>query len=314
MLFYINFTKAKAIGFMILSSACWGFATVMSKAGLQYIPPLHLLVIQLAASITFLWIAVLVINRHPSLNWRTIKYSFTGILEPGLAYTFGLLGLTLTTASNASIISSTEPVFIIVISWLFWREKITKSLFVFTALAFIGVILLVLVDANFVKDSKFSFFGDMLVLLGTFCASLYVILSHKIIGNNNILSPLSLAAVQQTTGFISATLIWFTGILSNEVIDFSSLNPNIWILAIASGIIQYALAFWFYLIALKDVSASTAGLFLTLIPVFALGGAYLFLNEKLVILQWLGAILILTSVSSISLKQQHSEDQTIENE
>jgi len=313
MLFSINFTKARAIGFMILSSACWGFATVMSKAGLEYIPPLHLLVIQLAASITFLWIAVLIINRHPSLNWKTIRYSFTGILEPGLAYTFGLLGLTLTTASNASIISSTEPVFIIFISWLFLRERITKHLLLFTVLAFTGVILIVLVDITVIKDSKFSFIGDMLILLGTFCAAIYVILSHKIIGNNKNVSPLSLAAVQQTAGFISTTLIWFTGILSHEVMDFSSLNLEIWILAIASGIIQYALAFWFYLIALKDVSASTAGLFLTLIPVFALGAAYLFLNENLVILQWLGAILILTSVSSISLIQQQSESQTIEN-
>lgn len=312
MLFPINFTRAKAIGFMILSSACWGFATVMSKAGLEYIPPLHLLVIQLASSITFLWIVVLIINRHPSLNWKTIRYSFTGILEPGLAYTFGMLGLTLTTASNASLISSTEPVFIILISWLFLRERITKYLFFFTALALTGVILIVFVDVTRIQVSQFSFLGDVLILLGTFCASIYVILSHKIIGNDNKVSPLSLAAVQQTTGFISATLIWFTGILSNEVIDFSSLNLDIWILAIASGIIQYALAFWFYLIALKDVSASTAGLFLTLIPLFAIGSAYLFLNEKLGILQWLGAILILISVSIISLMQQ-SESLTTKN-
>jgi drug/metabolite transporter (DMT)-like permease len=313
MLSSINFTKGRAIGFMILSSACWGFATVMSKAGLEHIPPLHLLAIQLAASIAFLWIAVLIINRHPSLNWKTIRYSLTGILEPGLAYTFGMLGLALTTASNASLISTTEPVFIILISWLFLRERITKHLFFLTALAFTGVILIVLVDITLIKDSKFSFMGDILILLGTFCASLYVILSHKIVGNNDKISALSLAAVQQTAGFISTTLIWFTGILGNEVMDFSSLNPDIWILAIASGIVQYALAFWLYLIALKDVSASTAALFLTLIPVFALGGAYLFLNEKLAILQWLGAILIVTSVSSISLMQQQSEGQTIEN-
>jgi drug/metabolite transporter (DMT)-like permease len=52
-------------------------------------------------------------------------------------------------------------------------------------------------------------------------------------------------------------------------------------------------------IALKKVPASLAGLFLNLIPIFGIGGAYIFLGERLVAVQWLGAMLILTAVVSI---------------
>ena len=312
LLFFINSIKGRAMGYMILSSACWGFATVMSKRGLQYIPPLHLLAIQLASSITFLWIIMLIVNQYPSLSWKTIKYGITGVLEPGLAYTFAMMGLALTTASSASLISTTEPIIIILISWLLLREQITRLFLFFTGLSFAGVILIVLEDVNIFQVNHSSWLGDILIFIGTLCASFYVVLSHKIIENNNNLSPLSLATIQQTAGFILITIILFTRILGSELMNYSSLNLGIWVLAIISGIIQYALAFWFYLMALKEVTASTAALFLTLVPVFGISAAYWFLGEKLTILEWLGAILILTSVLSISLIQYQNESKSVE--
>jgi drug/metabolite transporter (DMT)-like permease len=48
---------------------------------------------------------------------------------------------------------------------------------------------------------------------------------------------------------------------------------GIWLWAIASGIVYYGLAFWFYITALKQTSATLAGLFLNLIPVFGVRGA-----------------------------------------
>lgn len=68
--------------------------------------------------------------------------------------------------------------------------------------------------------------------------------------------------------------------------DFERFNPDsvppgAWFLVLASGVVQYALAFWLYLIGLRVFSIGAAGLFLTLIPVFGAGGAVLFLGERL---------------------------------
>ena len=59
------------------------------------------------------------------------------------------------------------------------------------------------------------------------------------------------------------------------------------------------LAFWFYIIGLKKISTSLAGLFLNLIPIFGVGGAFIFLGERLFIMQWVGAIIILAAVVGI---------------
>jgi drug/metabolite transporter (DMT)-like permease len=80
-----------------------------------------------------------------------------------------------------------------------------------------------------------------------------------------------------------------------------------WLWAIASGLIYYAFAFWFYIVGLKRVPASTAGQFLNLIPVFGVAGATIFLGERLGVAQWLGAILILAAVAGIVRGQQRAE-------
>jgi drug/metabolite transporter (DMT)-like permease len=69
-----------------------------------------------------------------------------------------------------------------------------------------------------------------------------------------------------------------------------------WVLAAASGIVQYACAFWLYLWALKGLSASVAGLFLNLIPVFGLLIAIPVLGDRLSAMQWVGGALIIGSV------------------
>jgi drug/metabolite transporter (DMT)-like permease len=73
-----------------------------------------------------------------------------------------------------------------------------------------------------------------------------------------------------------------------------------WILAAVSGLVYYALAFWFYINGLRQTTAAMAGLTLNLIPIFGVAGAHFLLNERLVAGQWLGALLIVGAVAAIS--------------
>ena len=48
------------------------------------------------------------------------------------------------------------------------------------------------------------------------------------------------------------------------------------------------------------------GLFLNLIPIFGVGGAYLFLGERLTVVQWIGGTLILLAVVMVLRGQRES--------
>jgi drug/metabolite transporter (DMT)-like permease len=81
---------------------------------------------------------------------------------------------------------------------------------------------------------------------------------------------------------------------------------QIWLLTALSGVVQYALAFWLYLSAIRLMPVSIAAQFLSLIPVFGVGGAYLFLGERLTLVQGLGMAITIGAVSQISrLRSSH---------
>jgi drug/metabolite transporter (DMT)-like permease len=58
-------------------------------------------------------------------------------------------------------------------------------------------------------------------------------------------------------------------------------------------VIQYALAFWLYMVGLKGIPAGMAGLFLTTTPIFGIIGGIIFLGEQIGLLQIAGAGLVI---------------------
>lgn len=270
---------------------------MMSKGALDHMPPMTLLALQLTASITVLWLAVLVLRLRVRLDGPTRTASLSGLLEPGLAYTFGVIGLALTTASNAALIGAAEPIFILVLAWLMLGERFARSMWAPATCAAIGIVLVVMPDAAAVSGQG-SLLGDLFVGLGALLAALYVIATRRLVVRMN---PLTLSALQQSVG-----LLWALGALlvtlafGMQQLGLESVSREGLILAIVSGIVQYALAFWLYLFALQRLPANVAGFFLTLIPVFGMGAAFVFLGESLTVLQWFGAIAIVLSVATIA--------------
>jgi drug/metabolite transporter (DMT)-like permease len=287
----------RSLTFIVLATACWGLGTVLSKGILAHIPPLTLLVIQLAVSVTFLWTIVAFQRlKLPPLR-KVIQPGLTGLLEPGLAYTFGLLGLSLTTASMAALIWAAEPILILGLAWFILGERLSRPLLALALVAISGVFLVIGVDTG----AAGSLTGNLLTLIGVFCCALYVTLSRRLVTGMN---PLLLVTLQQTVALVWALLIWPVELFNSGITPLAVLTSNMWLWAVISGIVYYALAFWFYIIGLKDTSASVAGLFFNLIPIFAVGGAYLFLGERLAPVQWLGAALILAAVVAIARRHE----------
>lgn len=286
---------------MTLAAACWGAGAVMSKGVLGYLPPLTLLVVQLVASLTFLWTVIAIQRSRVPLRRETFRLSLIGVLNPGLAYTFSLLGLSLTTASMSALLWAAEPILILGLAWFILRERLTRSLLACSLLAIIGVFLVI--GANTSIDSSGSFVGNLLILAGVCCCALYTVLTRR---DASTLDPVLLLAVQETAALLWALLIWPVELGSGEMINLTAISSSAWLWAVVSGIVYYALAFWFYIIGLKRIPASLAGFFLNLIPIFAVGGAYLFLGERLAAVQWAGAALILVAVMTM-LRFQNPE-------
>jgi len=286
---------------MVLAAACWGFATVISKGVLAYFPALTLMVIQLTASIACLWAALVAKRVRIAFDRRILLPALLGLLSPGLADTISLFGLTLTTVSMNTLIWDFQPIVIIGLALVILRERVTRPLAAFSLLATLGVVLVAGVDLN--ARGNGILIGNLLTLVGVFFCSAYIVLTRRIV---SILDALPLVALQQTVSWVGVLAIWTTELMGHPPQNFLTISPAIWGWAVLSGAVYYGLAFWLYITGLKRTSASVAGFFINLVPIFGIAGAYIFLTERLSTIQWVGAILILSSVANI-LRLQRGE-------
>ncbi len=266
----------------------------MTKGALAAFDPFVLLVIQLVASVCALWSAVL-LSSIRLLPWSQMaKAGSTGLFEPGLAYAVGVPGLALTTAGKASVIAALEPVFIFLGAWILFRTRPSASAMIAIATAVVGVILVSLSGPDDLRGG--SVVGDGLVLVGTAFAAVYVLASSRLALT---MPALLLTAIQQSAGLglvLGLTAAALAG--GWQSLPVSVTLPML-TLAILSGLIQYALAFWLYIVGLKGIPPGLAGMFLTTTPVFGVLGGMVFLGESLVSSQILGMVLVLLALFAL---------------
>lgn len=278
---------------LVLAAACWGTGTVISKLALESIAPVTLLVTQLVVSVLLLHVLSKVRSPERPAGAVDRRATALGLLNPGLSYALALVGLTSIAASTSVLIWATEPVLILVLAVILLRENLSLSLTTSLGLAFVGVVLVV-----FEGGVVGSPVGVALTFAAVVACAFYTVLA-RIWAAGEV--SLRVTLHQQVAALAFAALlagvvgIGGSGGLAGPL-PLMEVPVGAWVAAVLSGAIYYGLAFWLYLTALREVEASVAGLSLTLVPVFGVGAALL-AGERLAPRQWIGAVLVVGSVS-----------------
>lgn len=276
---------------LTIACALWGVATVIAKALLGSVPPITFLVLQLVPSVVVLWLLVAARGARPLRRNGLVPVALLGLLNPGLSYMLTMLGLTMTSASVATLLWAAEPALIVAAAWLLLRERVTLRFLAALAAAGGGVLLVSGTASDGLAGAAGR--GAALILAGVLCCALYTVLSRKIVA---AIDPLPAVALQQTVGLAWAVAIWPLEAGGGEP---SAPAAGQLAAAALTGLMYYAGAFWLYLNALRSVTATAAGIFLNLTPVFGVATAFSFLGERLTASQWLGAVVILAAVLAL---------------
>lgn len=295
--------RSRPVAALVAAAACWGLGTVVSKQVIGDVGPLTLLPIQLAASCTLLMLITLA--RREPIAWTPQMRRLTslGVLNPGIAYALGLVGLTTITASMSVLLWALEPVVILLLAALVLREHISLGLAAGLAIALTGV-MLVVYEPGAAGDAV----GITLTLISIGFCALYSVLTRRLLLDD---SSLTVVLVQQAAAsafaVVLASVVELAG-GSGWALD--GLGVGTLAGAAASGVLYYGLGFWFFVTGLRQVPASYAGAFLPLIPVFGLAAAYL-VGERLEPRQWIGAVVIVNATALIAVRQRKSDTGSI---
>jgi drug/metabolite transporter (DMT)-like permease len=275
---------------LILACALWGGATVLSKALLASIPPVALLVLQLAPSAAVLWLTFALSRRRPAPKFLFLPLVLIGLLNPGISYTLSLMGLAHISASVSTLLWAAEPLMILGLAAIVLREPITSRLIGVMLAGMFGVLLVADVLGGLQSNDPA---GVLLLLSGVLCCAFYTVFSRKL---SETVDSLYIVAVQQTAGLAWAVALLFAGTSYGSPGDVADVPLERALVAALSGLLYYGAAYWLYIAALRSVPAAVAGSFFNVIPVFGVTFAFLFLGERLTAIQWLGAAVILVSV------------------
>jgi drug/metabolite transporter (DMT)-like permease len=140
--------------------------------------------------------------------------------------------------------------------------------------------------------------GNALIVAGVVCAALYNIYTQRQLAN---IEPLRLVSLHQLSGLALVIAIWLIRLPITGL--FIHVSSSDFFLALVSGTTQYALSFWLYLAAIKDLGAARSSILLILPPVFTIWGSFVFLKEQLNSWQWVGVFIALAAVSRICLSK-----------
>lgn len=182
-------------------------------------------------------------------------------------------GLSMTSTISASVLMTSNPVIVLVLSYFILKESVSAKKVVGVILGLTGAILLIFRGEIVWEDG--SFLGDFLILMNSTCFALYLILVKPLMRRYNSLTIISWAFL-----FGSVIVIPFG---FNEFMDVSwtTLPLMAWLsisfIVVFTTVIAYLLNVW----CLNFVNPTTVSYYIYLHPIFASAIALFILDEKL---------------------------------
>jgi len=218
---------------------------------------------------------------------------------------FGTFGFTLlmlggvhrTSAVAAGVITSTIPALVALFSWLFLRERPDTRALASIALAITGIAVVNIAHVGEGGDAgASSLVGNLMVLGAVCCESLYVILSRRLA---QTLAPLDICAYTHLFGFLLMLPVGLTGALS---FDFASVPAGIWWLALWYGLSASVFSFCLWMMGIRHVPGSIAGVFTAVLPVAAALYGIAFLGERPTPAHGIALACVVAGIALASLK------------
>lgn len=213
------------------------------------------------------------------------KVGFLGIIQTAIQYVFFYIGLSNTSGTKGSILAATTTFFSVILAHFFYEEdKLSIKRIVGVILGFIGVAVVNLKGGAF--QGGFKFTGEGFIIISSLVGALAGIYTKKIAKN---ISPFMVSSYQL---FIGSMLLIFAGTLGGgNGLKFTVKGS---ILLLYLGFISAA-AFTLWTILLKYNGVGRVSIYKFSVPLFGVFLSYIFLGERLLGVNVLLAIILVSS-------------------
>ena len=218
------------------------------------------------------------------------KYLLTiGFIGGGLAFLFWFSGIKLTTSGRAAFLHKTLSIYVMILAFLFLKEKIVKKQVYALILMIFGTVMLY--SAKITPDVSL---GDILCIIATFLWGVENIIAKSIMKNGESNFIVSFARMFFGAIFLFGSILLLGKFDQVLILTYEQVGK----LLISTFILFGYVLTWYW--GIKLINVSKAAPLLLLAPVISLFLGIVWLGEPVPLLQLLGSALILIGAYFIS--------------
>lgn len=262
----------------------YGTSLTATKICLNEYSTLSLMALRMSLSAILFIPFFLTIYRNVRVDKKDIKYLLLMVLcEPCLYFIFETNALKFTSSGQAGVLSSLEPVLIILFARMILKEKFPRLAYIGLGIAIFGSVLLSLAS-DVTELAPRPLLGNALQLGAEILTCVSIVTTKYLMDKY---PPFYLAGIAVLGGAVFFTSMCF---ITGEPIHLITSSPSVFIVGYLGflTVIAYAL----YNSSMNILSASKVSPFLFLLPISALFFGWFFLGETSNILQMISCFVI----------------------
>jgi len=281
--------------YVLLAAVLWGTAGIFVRNVENNIKQMELVLCRAFFSALIFGIMILFKDRSMfKITLRDVWIFICAGLFSIVLFNFSYYTtMSLTSLSVAAVLLYTAPFFVVIMSYIIFKERLTLNKSVACVTAFVGCCLVTgLFNSSQKIGGKAIFFG----LLTGFGYALYTIFSEILLRRGyktlTITFYVFLFAAISTLPFVSV----------KTTVQSLTSSPKIFIWVILMAVFNTVLPYIFYTSGLKGVSPSVAPIIATVEPVVATIVSVIY-KEPITLLGLVGIVLVLLSVEILNMKR-----------
>jgi drug/metabolite transporter (DMT)-like permease len=279
----------RAISELAFAGLLWGFGFIGTVWALAALSPSAILFYRFSIAFVAGFLVLLFSRTSKSVLLSEMKLTFIPGIFLWLTLLFQTTGLQSTTAINSSFITTLYVVIVPILRAFTSKERLHWMHWFCVALAIFGTALIVEIQ----KMSMLNW-GDLLTLICALFAAVHILS----VGQRTFRTQNDFAFNVFQSMWVAAFALLALPLSGSW--NLSSLDSKAWIGILVLGFGSSLIAFYLQVRSQKKISPSIVSLLFLLESPASCYFAYLFLNEKMDGIQWLGAGLILVACALIS--------------
>lgn len=250
---------------MLGANVCWGLMSPVAKLVFAsgVIAPIIMVDFRIAGAALLFWLTSLLTPREHVPAMDKLRLFGAGMIGILLNQGCFIIGVSYTSPGEASLVTTTMPMWVMLLAWLFLKEPITFKKAGGIALGAGGALILVLGGKTAITGGDNPALGDFIVLIAQLSYALYLTIYRNFIKKYSLVTLMkwmflsaSIVGLPATVGFLKST-------------DWGAISFNEWIGIAYVVVFATYIAYICIMIGQKNLRPTIVGMYNYVQPIVA---------------------------------------------